>query len=779
MSALNGHAKTPSTSRDELRTFRLENRIAAEHIRAARLGQVKAREERRRQLLESLSVDWVTPYSELLDLTRRSGDPVIAGPTSFWQRRQGRNWPIFQTEQELNLLRAPARVLLATNGYAQGLVEGITSYLVGSGCTFRIAKADDTDREFPKEAVAAAQDVVDEVLAQNQWYGGEQPGLEEELVGRSIEEGEWILTHYPREDGWTDYRVQEPEALTQPPGTDFAEWGFGIKTRRDDAQEHLGYYVQYGDDPREGDEYRPGELTHFRRNVRRGMKRGLTDFCFDTYDSLYLAGRLRTNLADTAAQQAAIVYVRQHDGGSKEDIQAFIDADADFTENQPLTGTQLPTKFARRGGREDVPKGMNYVPGPIASSTPIHVQVLDACLRGAGQKWQAPPWIMSGDLNAMNYATSLTAESPFVRTILRRQRGYCEAFRRPVWAAFEHYVRTHGLRDRTGRVWSWEELQGRLKLLVTAPSPETRNKLEEAQRAAVEIPLGVQSRQKYAQEQGRDFDQVAADNQEFQDRFGSDGAQLPLPGDGGGNGGDAGKADPFGDGLRESLLESGFTGTVTDSAGRERHYVDGKQVAGKSDSGGSDKPGKEAPATPAKLHALHKELAAKMPELSENQFEAAGDYTGGSYVEINRSLREGRPATKGAKVIPELAAAIDSAPTLDTPVTVHRGIRLTAGEESAFLEKLKAAKESGTLIEEPGFMSTSINPDVATGFAKGGKGAEAPLVFEIQATKGLYLGESVGGTKEMEFVLQKGSKFKVVGHEPRDGYRVVRLEQVL
>lgn len=587
-------SETNGTAREAYRELRTANRLEIERIKAAKLGQMRAREERRRNLVEALSIDWVTPYAELLDLTRRTGDPVFSGPTSMWQRRHGRNWPIYQTEADLNLLRAPARILLATNGYAQGLVEGITSYLLGPGETFRIAKADEKDQEFPKEAIAAAQDVVDEILDRNQWHGGEQPGIGEELVGRSIEEGEFLLLHYRREDGWTDFRIAEPEQLTQPPGTDWQEWSFGIMAPRDDAQDHRRYYIQYGDSPNQGEEYDPEEVTHFRRNVRRGMKRGVTDFCFDTYDAIYLASRLRTNLADTAAQQAAIVGVRQHDSGAKEDIQSFVDADADFTETEYLTGTQKSVKMHRRGSWEDIPKGLNYVAGPIATSQPIHIQVLEMVLKAGGKKWQAPSWMTGGGMDDINFASSLTIESPFVRTILRRQRPYSEAFRRPVWLAFEHYVRTNGLRDRTGKVWTWDEIADKLKLLVSMPSPETRNKLEESQRASIEIPLGVQSRQKYAQEQGRDFDQIAADNQEYEDRFGAMGQQLPIPGEGGGD-------NPFKprlpdetrrmttEGLLESvLLEHGFTGK--DRLGRQ--WVDGKLVPSKeADGKGADPKG--------------------------------------------------------------------------------------------------------------------------------------------------------------------------------------------
>lgn len=611
----------PSAAAAELRAVRTENRLRAERIRGHRLAALESRAERRRQLTESYALDWVTPYAELLDLTRSNGDPVFAGAATYWQRRGGTNWPIYRTEQDLALLRAPARMLLATNGYAQGLVEGLTSYALGAGCTYRASKVSDSD-DTPREILDACQRVIDDFLELNQWHGGEQPGLEEELFGRSIEDGEFFAVTYPRDNGRTDVRVLEPEQVTQPPDSDPREYSFGVWTAAHDVQCVRGYYVQFGEAPTDGEEFAADEITHLRRNVRRGMKRGITDFAFDTYDSLYLGSRLRTNLGDTAAQQAAIVAVRQHKSGTKEEIEAFVAGDADFTQSDPISGRQVQQTRHRRGSWEEVPDGMDYIPGPIATSSPIHIQVLDACLRGAGQKWQAPPWLMSGDLNAMNYATSLTAESPFVRTILRRQRGYCEAFKRPVWFALRHYVRTHGLRA-AGRVWTWEEIEARVKVSVTAPSPETRNRLEEAQRAQTEITLGVQSRQKYMQEQGRDPDQIEADNQEWQDKFGAPGQQLPTDpfgADAGAGGSGAGGGLPVPESwvvrtsaLGRALLESGFTGEITDAAGRHRKYVDGHQVAA-SDGAGSAANGDSAPA--AKPAA--KSAAPKLAALAKN-----------------------------------------------------------------------------------------------------------------------------------------------------------------
>ena len=545
-------------TRDDWRRLRAENRLARERLESARLTAATRHQERRGRLLESLSLDWVTPYADLLDRFRSASDPILAGPSSAWQRRQGRNYPIYQTEQELNLLRAPARLLVATSGYAQGLLSGLTSYVIGSGYTYRVAKKT-RESEAPDELVREVQRVVDDFLRRNQWYGGEQPGMEEELFERSVEDGEFALVDTPNEDGTTDVRTAEPEQITAPPPgelEDDEDGLFGVITPKDDVQNVLAYWVQWGDSPHDGERVPADRLTHFRRNVRRSMKRGITDFCFDTLDALSLAATLRTNLGDGAAQQAAIVMVRQHATGSASDIEAFNDGQAEFTKRDPLTGTEQRYRKMRRGGHEDIPEGMQYVAGPGAQNAPAHLSILQGLLRSAGVKWNAPEWLASGDASNNNYSSSLTAESPFVRTVTRRQRGYREAFRRPVWAAAEHHVRTRGI-TAAGRAWTWEEVCREIDLLVEAPSPETRNRLTEAQQAQIDIPLGADSRQQYAQRQGRDFDQIEADNQAWEDKHGSPGGPLPLPGDPDADGLPGTTPPPKGDAeaVTESLIE--------------------------------------------------------------------------------------------------------------------------------------------------------------------------------------------------------------------------------
>ena len=466
---------TPAPDRAaQLREQRRHNRLLAEQMRGRRL-------ERQHQLLEAqLAYDWVQPYSDLLDRLR-NGEPEIAGPTAVWNRRYGRNYPLFQSEQELNLLRAPARILCATNSYAIGLLEGLTSYVIGSGYTYRVTP---TDPSVPPGLVEAGQDILDEFADRTEWFGGELPGLEEELFWRSCEDGEYFLGHYCLEDGRTDVRTFEPEQVTQPPGGDQREWLFGIRTEPDDVQKPLGYYVYFGEDSSDGEEMSPEQVTHFRRNVKRWIKRGLTDFSFDTLDTLNLAGRLRVSLGEGAAEQAAIVSVMQYETGTQQEVQAFLDGDADFQELDPLTQTLQDVKRQKKGSHLHIPKGQQYASPPNAQNGNTHLAILSMCIRGAGVRWNAPEWLGSADASNTNYASSLTAESPFVRTVRRRQRAYGSAFRRTWWAVLRNWCERRGGIKAGGRLYSWQDVQRYLDIHVEPPSPETRNKQEEAQRGS-------------------------------------------------------------------------------------------------------------------------------------------------------------------------------------------------------------------------------------------------------------------------------------------------------
>jgi hypothetical protein len=723
----------PPTLRDELRETRLANRLRAERLRSGRLDYLERR-DRRRNLREAVSIDWVTPYAELLDLTRRTGDPIFTGPSSFWQRREGRNWPIYQTEVELAILRAPARLLVATSTYTQGLINGLGSYVVGTGFKYRISNRR-KDNPAPKELVSALQVVVDAILERNGWRDGEQPGLERELFERSIEDGECLLLSYPREDGWTDHRTAEPEQLTQPPTEDFPTYGFGVLTPKDDAQRILRYYFQYGETPVQGEEYEPEDVMHVKRNARRGMKRGMTDFCFNMYDNLNLGQRLLTNLGDSAAQQAAIVGVRQHESGSQQDVQSFVDSDADYTEFEAITGTQRDVKLRRRGDWEDIPKGMEYVPGPTAQSQPIHLQVLSGLTRGVAQRYNAPEWIASADASNNNYSSSLTAESPFVHTVKREQGRYTNSYRKPVVRALEHYVSIKGI-HAAGRWWTWEEVWRLCDLLVTATSPETRNNLQEAQQAQTEIPLGVQSRQAYMEEQGRDVDQIEADNQEWNDKFGQGGQQLPIPPDQGGGGGQTDQGPPGLESLLESgeidleeyrdVVEAGSTHAVGDVWQVGTRWYTVKAVNGKNRTVQTKNPNAAAPAS--KSPKKSPEDAAKEKQAKTDVAAKAKKDKADLADKAKKDKAEKAKAERDARIQAKEKAGKDAAAAkVKVRADAHAMVMKVAGGQALTGDELK------TLSSHLGQLTTPEIADIQKAFAEKGGKVKADKVAKIVA----------------------------------------------
>jgi hypothetical protein len=509
--------------RERARRAKLKNQLLQEQIRHRGL-------ERTAKLLEnSLSSEWLYAYADMLD--RFSTRDAVGGfqIATTNDRRWGRNFPMFQTEQDLALLRMPSRILCATNSYAIGLLEGLTSYVIGDGITYQVvAKKGQTP---PKELLDTCQEILDEFGTRNQWYGGEQPGLEEEAFWRSCEDGEFCHYHHCDDHGLTWVYPIEPEQITQPPAGDPREWYFGIRTEPNNTQQALAYWIRGMDTPYEGQEYDASEVVHFRRNTKRVQKRGMPDFSWDVHDTLQTASKLRRALATGAAIQASIAAIRQHEISTAGDAQDFTAALADYQKPNLATGRTDNVVKYQPGQILDIGRAYKYVDPPGATNAQAHVVVLGACLRGASVRWNAPEWLGSADASNNNFASSLTAESPFVQTVTRKRRGYKEAFTRSHWIALENRVRWRGgIRvmardgDQVRELWfSWADVRRMVEIQAEAPTIEVRNKLEEAQVLTLETKAGVTSPQTWQKLVGRDPAQEIANLRQWKEEG------MPMP----------------------------------------------------------------------------------------------------------------------------------------------------------------------------------------------------------------------------------------------------------
>lgn len=168
---------------------------------------------------------------------------------------------------------------------------------------------------------------------------------------------------------------------------------------------------------------------------------------------------------------------------------------------------------------------------------------------------------------------------------------------------------------------------------------------------------------------------------------------------------------------------------------------------------------------------------------------ALGYYQQAGHVFINRTLRGQDHLTYAGTGTPEshikkrraeneahakvIDAAIRRSPPLPNDVTVFRG------------SAQGLAVKPGSTVRDKGFVSTSASPKVAKKFSKashdtgGGKGGGATL-FRIKVPKGkrgLWM-PKLGGSyaNEKEFLLPRGSKFKVTRVTKSDGVRYVDME---
>ena len=700
------------------------------------------------------------------------GVPLGVATGTPSDRKAGRDVPNFWSELDLRGYRVLARHITDANPFGKGFSKLLRNYHVRKGFGWQACRVGVKKSPYPTAAAGApadplvekAQRILDRFRDASLW-----PLKSRESFLRWCRDGEVIGRWFHGGAGrLPEFRFGEPDALGSPSGDTESDESFGIATPAGDPAGPALEYHFFEPDGVHGEWVAADRVTFAKRNTDTGVKRGLPDF-FPVAQELEDCTKLVRTMLATAIRQAGTAWIEKFPGRTLTQVTNTV---PQFAPATGFTGSarapvdsgmpwwMLPqfggglNPWEPPGVVRKVEGDREYEAGPTSTGVPGYVQVEQAALRGCGVIWSFPEYF-SGDASNANLASTISAGTPFTVEVESTQYEFGAVWERPCALKVLDLAVAAGMLTR--------EERAQLDVEVTEPAvvvadPGKDYEVVSSQLRDKVICLDT-ARQKSGYDPQHEAEGVKKDQQSQQPAGNVPPGNTPP-------GNPPGAGDIFG----EAILRENFTGTIKDAAGHERHYVDGKQVAKPPEQSAA-----KTPPTADELKAAHKALAAKMPQLPDDQFEAMGDYTSGAYEEINRSLREGRPAKKAAAAIPLIEKAIDSAPTLEEPVTVYRGLRMTAAQADTFLARVKEAQAAGLHIEDPAFVSTSINPAVATGFAAGGSGSEAPVVFEIAARKGLYLGDSVGGTKEMEYVLQKGTKLRVVGVEGR----TVRLEQVL
>ena len=154
------------------------------------------------------------------------------------------------------------------------------------------------------------------------------------------------------------------------------------------------------------------------------------------------------------------------------------------------------------------------------------------------------------------------------------------------------------------------------------------------------------------------------------------------------------------------------------------------------------------------------EKAAARVRLDAGQKRTLREYSHEWFDPVNRLLRGEEledPGQEGEarRMIADIDRAMRHA-ELPEPVLVHRALSLEPSQVASALSRLEAAAEAGGSIRLDGFQSTTLDPDVLSDF-----GARGGLVFEISASRGLYL-EGLGKQGgEQELLLPHGGSYRV------------------
>lgn len=458
------------------------------------------------EALESWSrYDYVDPREWRTDPFGREMLPASRAA----DREQGRNGPFVETEQELATVRGLARMVTTASCPGAGILNNLTNYVVGTG--FKFTAGAKRRRPAPAGLISAVQDAVDEFLDDNDFHGD----LDRELFARVRRDGEVFVALYPQAGGRTVVRIVEPEQITAPQsppvseaelGLPFAtDWSLGIHTPEHDVNTVLGYNLRWqaGDI----DDYLPAALVeHWKANVDRNVKRGLSDF-FPAWQWLSRHEKLLANTGEGAAVQAAIAFVRQHAAGTtQQQIESVRSARADYTLSHRTAGGERQTYVQRyeSGTILDIPRGLTYLAGPLgAERGPHFIDIAQALLRHVATRWAMPEYMISGDASNANYASTVEAGTPFVGCVEALQANCKSRFGRLVWKALANFAAA-GRFQRFGTAGSYASLLRLIEISIEPPRVANQNKLQETQRREILHRAGVLSLRTWQTQEGLD-----------------------------------------------------------------------------------------------------------------------------------------------------------------------------------------------------------------------------------------------------------------------------------
>jgi hypothetical protein len=249
------------------------------------------------------------------------------------------------------------------------------------------------------------------------------------------------------------------------------------------------------------------------------VKRGLSDFLFDTGRALDRAAKLQRNASLSAAVRAAVVETWQHSAATAAQVQAMVDglADGHATDREGRVEDiirAIPGMVRHVGAGQELAQ-------PPADQTASYLSGVQGDIQQASAASCSPAFWLGDTANA-NYSNLESASAPPVRAGVCEQEFFKSAYLLCVWKGVLHAADCGLLPG---------DILGQVDIQVGAPAVLHRNELEKAQEDQIGVLAGWKDRQTCTAERGLDWRTVQINNREFAEQSPNNGAPLALPGE--------------------------------------------------------------------------------------------------------------------------------------------------------------------------------------------------------------------------------------------------------
>ena len=305
---------------------------------------------------------------------------------------------------DLDTLRRESRKAYYKHPYGKNIVNSYVKFVIGKGIIIDFQEKD-------KQALDTITTWWKKFKKLNNWFS-----FQREAVIRSLRDGEFFIRRFLLPGSPPILRFIDPENISSsdPKAPD------GIETDPDDVENIVAYYVQQG---MKNTRINAEEILHFKmgvdRNVRRGRPLLESMLGYLTKYDKWLDARIVLNLVRTSF---ALV---RHVKGAPTNLASLRSATAS---NKTSSNETNKAKMLQPGTIISATPGVEYeMIGPNLEARDAAQDgktILMALAAGSG----LPDVFVTMDFSGQNFASSVVAQNPAIRTFEEHQEVYTEPF---------------------------------------------------------------------------------------------------------------------------------------------------------------------------------------------------------------------------------------------------------------------------------------------------------------------------------------------------------------